>query len=401
MATTIRLFLCALALALLSAFSSGCAIAELFEPDPPRVNTPFANKARAVAAPGTPTEDTLSPQALFVWDEDGEEDDDDLEDLDDETGLRSVYVGLGAGLYEHDFAVTLRDMDELVFEGEGPDKTRVELQEDSLRSLLCKNIKKVVFRNLTVVGYYGGGLFFEGCPDVRIENVHFVGSSFGLEFKGSTATIVDSVFAGCAKGIGMRSADLTIRGSCFNDCYIGIKGEGDVHLSATAFVDNHTAIKASIGHRSEITSCLFVGAKQDIGWEGKPRVAASNIANHIAFNKHLDEQTNSPIDSLDDFPEHVRFPAGFDMPGVHLAYTRFKARGMANPHKALEDARYDGAERFAKVSQLALKGNDLASARQAAQLALRYWGDRPLTEAPKVLAEVAALGASDKKTSGK
>ena len=391
----LRLISCALLLCALTAVTGCQSLVEGFEQtfgaDPPRMNTVNAKGARRLISPSTPQEDDFDILAEYGI---GERDVNDLDDLDEDDDLGEVIVKLGEGIFPLENATIITGATTLVIEGEGPHKTRIELvNDDELRSLLVKGADRVVLRGFTVAGYRGGGLFFEDCPDVVVDNVHFVGSRFGIELRTSTATVGSSVFAGCAKGIGLRGGDVTVRETTFKRCYAGIAGSGDVQLESSAFVDNRTAVSAKLGRSSSIVSCVFAGKKQEPGWKGKPRVLEGNIANRIAFDKHFDvNSSNTMIKVMEDFPDHVRLPVGFDVAGVELALERFSARGQRNPEDDVETKAFEGAERYAKAAKIALLNNDLASGRAAARMAVRYWGTRPLSDGPDDLVSIAELG---------
>ncbi len=391
----LRLVSCALLLCGLT-LVTGCqslveGFEETFGSDPPRMNTVAAKAARRVISPATPSEDGLDIMAEYGI---GERDVNDLDDLDGDDDLGEVIVKLGEGIFMFESATTLTSATSLVIEGEGPHKTRIELHnDDELRSLLVKGADHVVLRGFTIVGYRGGGLFFEDCPDIVVENVHFVGSRFGIELRSSTATVGSSAFAGCDKGIGLRGGTVTVRETTFNKCYSAIKGNGDVHLEASAFIDNHTAINAKLGRASTIVGCILAGEKQDPGWKGNPRVLEGNIATRLAFDKHLEpHSSNTTIRDMDDFPDHVRLPKGFDVAGVELALERFSSRGERNPEDDVEAKAFEGAERYAKAAKMALLNNDLKSGQAAARMAVRYWGTRPLSDGPEDLVSIAELG---------
>lgn len=395
MPTLLRLLALAALLASLTVVT-GCAslvegFRETFGDDPPRMDTKNARAARKMISPATPAEGGLDIMAEYGA---GERDINDLDDLDEEEDLGEVIVRLDEGIYELENATTLTSATKVVIEGLGSHRTRLELRNDDvMRSLLIRGAERVEVRGLTIAGYRGGGLFFEDCPDVVIDDVTFVGCRFGIELRSSTATVGSSAFAGCAKGIGLRSGEVTVRESTFKKNYSAIAGNGDVHLLASAFVDNRKAINAKLGRSSSIESCVFAGQKQEPAWKGKPRVLERNIANRVAFDKHLDEHsTNTMLRDMEDFPDHVRLPVGFDVAGVELSLERFASRGERNPDDDVTNTAFEGAERYAKAAKAALLNDDLASGRAAARMAVRYWGSRPLSEGPDDLVSIAELG---------
>jgi hypothetical protein len=371
------------------------AIGNQFADDPPRVNTPDAREARSVRSPATPATDLEDPIAVY-----GPEDDRDtneLDDLDDEADLGHVGVTLQPGRYALWDTVLINGAKTFVLEGKGSHKSRLELHSEDMMTLRIKGADRVVLRGFTVAGYLGGGIFLDGVKRVEVEDVHFVSCRFGLELRGSNAIIKDSVFVGCDKGVGMRAGAVELNRTVFADNYTGIAGKGAVKALATAFVDNHTAVAAALNRQSAFVSCLFAGDEQEVAWKGRPRTVVRNLAHRRDLGRsdkalfHPDGD-NREIKNATDFPEQVRLPRAFLVASVHMALVRFEARSSADPEVDLADVAFDGAERYAKAAQKALKAQDVDSARAAVKIALAYWGERPLTDAPQDLVDLADLG---------
>ncbi|RMG11636.1 MAG: hypothetical protein D6731_15195 [Planctomycetota bacterium] len=363
-------------------------IGQAFADDPPRVQAVWAARARAVVSPATPTDEELEPVAAY-----GPEDDRDtneLEDLDGDDELGVVRVELGPGRYLLTERVRLHDAEEVHLVGAGPHRTRLELRNEERRTLWLRGAKRVVLRGLTVAGYSGGGFYLEGCGDVVCEDVHFAGVDRGLWLIGSQATVRRCVFAGCAAGLFLRGGETRIRESAFVDCYQGIAGEGELDCSESAFVGGHTAVAARLTRRSRFVGNLVYGEKQELGWSGRPREAHDNLV-HRLHTQTLDPRSNVILRDLHAFPEACRLPGRMQVPAVHFALLRAQHRGDADPSRALDDAAFDGAERYARAAERAARAGELEAARAVVRQALAYWGKRPLADAPDALVRLAAL----------
>ncbi len=379
--TTLASFAAALLLA-----AAGCST-------PPRVATLWAERARRVKSAALGTGDVMSPRAEFG--PAGDRDDDDLADLDGEEDLGDVVVELKQGIYVLDAAVLLRNPTSLVIRGEGSHKTRLELDTETVGSILVSGAPRVELRGLTVVGYTSGGLAFKDCPDVRVEDVHFAGASFGLELNASTAEVGTSVFAGCKQGVSLNDSRLTVRESAFVDCWQGLAGEGrGVTVTSCAFVDNHDAVDLRLGRDDALSSLLFVGQTQQTAWKGKPGVLQALLMPDGDLARLDDRGPHREVVMRDEFPDALRegVPPGFDLAGVHLALLRAEARGKKDPVQTVRDEALDRADLHAEAARTAARHGDLARARIAALQAVRYCGPGPLgADVPESVREVAEL----------
>lgn len=372
----------ALALALLAL--AGCQ-------HPPRVPTTWANAARAVVSPDTPEDEVRAPTAEWGPAEDRERD--ALSSLDGEDDLGEVVVRLKAGVYVLERDVVLEGARSFVMKGEGPHKTRLHLDTDTLRSLSLEKVGKVELRGLTVAGYTGGGIFVKDCPEVVVEDVHFAGSQVGLGLASSTASVGTAVFAGCQTGISVKDSQVELRESAFFDCWVALGLEGGaLDVESCAFWSNHDVLRGTLDARSRIVGNAFAGQKQVLGWKGRPKVASDNLAPGRDLGDRLGLWTNRELRHPDDFPQGVIPPEGFDLPAVHLALERARKRGESDPPARLRELARAQAEAFAVLCQQALRSRDLPTARQHARTALRYLGDTDLAEAPQAVIDIAELG---------
>lgn len=360
---------------------------------PPRVATLWAEKARRVKSSSLGTGEVQSPRAEYGPADD--RDDDDLADLHEEEALGDVIVKLGRGVFVLDSQVLLRGASSVMIEGEGPHRSRLELDTETLGSLLIDGAPSVTLRGLTVVGYTGGGIALRDCPDVRVEDVHFAGASFGLELVGSTATVGTSVFAGCKQGVALKDgARLTVRETAFVDCWQALAGEGAVEVLSCAFVDNRDAIDVRLGRSDALSSVLFAGQTQQTAWKGKPGVLRALLmpAGDLA---RLDDRTpHRELVMRDEFPDALRegVPPGFDLAGVHLALLRAESRGKKDPPSFVRDEALERADLHAEAARAAARHGDMDRARAAAHEAVRYCGPGPLAaDVPEAVREVSAL----------
>lgn len=360
---------------------------------PPRVATKWADRARSVRSSALGASDVMTPRAEYGPPDD--RDDARLASLDREDDLGEVAVKLGRGVYRLDSQVLLRRPDAVVIEGEGPHRTRLELDTETLGSILVDGAPRVELRGLTVVGYTGGGLAFRDCPDVRVEDVHFAGASFGLQLISSTATVGTSVFAGCKAGVLLeRDARLTVRETAFVDCWQALAGEGRVEVSSCAFVDNHDAIALRLGKDDALSSVLFAGETQQAAWRGKPGVQRALIMPAGDLARLDDRRAHREIVMRDEFPDAMRegLPPGFDLAGVHLALLRAENRGKGDPPRKVREEALERAELHAEAAREAARKGDMERARAAAHEAVRYCGPGPLADdVPEAVREVSAL----------
>lgn len=355
------------------------------------VDTPWARQAASVVSSDTP--DPLTRKRPFA--DLGPAAERQRDPLDSLSGLGpedlgDVSVELKDGCYTLQSEVVLRP-ERLEISGQGPHRTRLELDSDTIGTLQVGGAQEVVLRDLTIVGESGGGLFLSDCPHVIVENVHFAGARYGLRLRDSVAAISSSVFAGCQTGVLLqRDSRLSVRETTFSKCWVAIDG-GPVEAESTVFVENRKVLAGSLDRRSGILGCVFAGAEQELSWSGHPRLATGNLARPRDVGDRLGTETNGVLLSLDDFPEHAQIPPTMDVVAVHLALARSAKRGDSDPPEKVRQEAIEAADRYAQAAQRALKSKDVAAARVAARIALRYYGDAPLDRAPQALIDVADL----------
>lgn len=348
---------------------------------PPRLTTVWAERARNVRSSALGKGDVQTPRAAFG--PASARDEDDLIDLHEEQGLGDVVVRLGRGVFVLDEQVLLKGASSVVIEGQGSHRTRLELDTETLGSLLIADAPRVELRGLTIVGYTGGGIALRDCPDVRVEDVHFAGSRLGLELVGSTATVGTSVFAGCERGVALKAgAKLVVRESAFVDCWQALAGEGQVEVASCAFVANHDAIDLRLGKADVLQSLLFVGQTQQTAWKGKPGVLRALLMPAGDLARLDDRRAHREVVMRDEFPDALRegVPPGFDLAGVHLALLRAEARGKADPPKVVREEALGRADLHAKAASQAARAGDFSRARAAASEAVRYCGPGALAD---------------------
>ncbi|MCO5169135.1 MAG: hypothetical protein M9894_22560 [Planctomycetes bacterium] len=383
---TVKLASC-LALLTLGLVAHGCSA------PPPRLNTTWAQRARGVQSEALGREEPRPPVA--EWGRGGDREEDELTCLDEARDPGDVVVRLGRGRWLLEERVLLRGATSVVIEGEGPHRTRLELDTKTVGALMVEGAPRVELRGLTVVGLSGGGVTFKDCPDVVVEDVHFVGARFGLELVGSTADVGTSVFAGCERGLSLRQdARVVVRESAFVDCWQGIAGEGALEATACAFVDNHRdAIDVRLGRRDALASILFAGERQR-AWRGTPGSVRALLMPIGELTRLDDRRPHRELVRREEFPDALRegVPPGFDLAGVHLALLRAEERGKKDPPRRVREEALDRAEQHARAARDALRAGDVERARAAAQTALRYCGPGPLgDDVSEVVREVAEL----------
>ncbi|HBP22814.1 MAG TPA: hypothetical protein DEA08_34165 [Planctomycetes bacterium] len=386
-------------LALALAFAQGCLfwiptmiVEELIGDDPPRVNTSWANASRGVVSPDTPKE-SEDPDPIAEYDDGEERDTNELEDLDHDEDLGRVVIELGAGVYLLERAVTLWKPTSVVLRGKGPHKTRLLLDSDEKNSLRFYKPGSVRIEGLTVAAYGGDGIRVVGCDDVEVVQAHFAGSYHGLALEDSVAHVQSSVFAGCQRGIFAKGSKLEIEQSAFADCWDAIRSRNSgFTIQNSVFLDNRNVLRGTIDGRTKLTSNLIFGERQELGWEGRPALAAHNLVHFRHLGEALGTKTNRELADIEHFPDHVLWPTDFDVVAVHLALFTLQKRGESDPPSLVEELRRQRSEQLATAVQTALREEDLPAARRLAKLALQYLGPLPLSDAPTAVKEIADLG---------
>ena len=360
---------------------------------PPIVDTTWASRARGVVSEATPREDQFDVMVDYGPPEDRERD--PLVYLSEEEHLGVVEGKLRAGVYRLERPVLLPQIESLELRGEGPHKTRLELATDSRGSILITGAQRIVLRDMTLVGYTGGGLRIKGCPEVVVENVHFAGMRMGLELESSTAQVGSSVFDGCQQGLISQSGQLRVENSAFFDCWVGIDGRGPIQVANCVFVENREAIKARLDHGSSVTGSVFAGEKQSLAWTGRPGTASGNLVHEMEIGKRVGGRTNRPILQPEEFPDALRagYPPEFDVVATIVAFERARLRGQSDPPQALKDLAIDRALKEADACKLASLRGDLADAKPYAIRALAFLRavGIELQDAPDSVKAIAAL----------
>lgn len=383
----------ALALALAALAADGCSSPEIIgEQQPgPAIVTRWAISARDVMSKATPHEAGEDGEEVRAeWGPSDDRDDGELTSVDEEEP-GDVVVDLGPGVWVLDERVRLQG-GTLTIKGAGPAKTRLELATETSGALVCVRPTKVRFEGLTIVATESGGIGIKGCPDVRADDVHFVAMRYGMDLDGSTARITSCVFAGCERGLQLKDATAIVRETAFMECWDGIVGSGRVDVESCAFVEGRDAIDVQLARDSSIVSCLVVGDHLQPGWKGTPKHHRSNLLPASSIPND-EKDRHRPIAGIEEFPDGLRqgLPPAFDVVAVHLALLRSGARGGDDPVKALQEARATHAESHARAAQSELKRGAMDAARDEALLALRYWGNAPLADAPEAVGQVADL----------
>lgn len=387
------------ALLLALTFAQGCLfwiptmiVEELVADDPPRVNTSWANASRAVISPDTPKEND-DPDPIAEFDEGEERNTNELVDLDHDEDLGRVVIELGTGVFLLEDTVTLWKPTSVVLRGQGPHKTRLLLDSDDKNSLRFYKPKSVRIEGLTVAAYAGDGIRIVGCDDVEVVQAHFAGVYHGLALDDSVAHIRSSVFAGCQRGIYAKGSKIEIEQSAFADCWDAIRSRNSgFTIQTSVFLDNRNVLRGTVDGRTRLTGNLIFGDRQELGWKGRPALAANNLVHFRHLGEALGTKTNRELADVEHFPDNVRWPPEFDVVAVHLARFALEKRGESDPPSLVEELRRQKSEQLASAVQTALREEDLAGARRLAKLALQYLGPLPLEEAATAVKEIADLG---------
>lgn len=368
-----------LALLCLVPFLAAC------EQTPPLVTASWANRARMVISPDTPGEEGGSLTATHG--PPGDRDEDDLIDLSGDRGLVQVEVRLEPGIYVLDHPVALAGA-EVVIQGAGPHKTRIDLDCESKTSLLIERAPRVVIKGVTLYGLTGGGIRLRDCPEVVIEDVHVAGARYGFELVSSAASIGTSIFAGCQEALALDDATVTLRETAFVECWRGITGQGTLDAEACLFADGREGIPARLDRRSRVVSCMFAGERQSAGWDGKPGDASNNLAGLVDLGDRFGPATNRLIRRREEFPYDLPhgLPPDFDLAAVQLALERVVNRGQSDPPKRVRAAAEGHAIEHATRARKALVGGRVEEARREARIAIRF-----LTGRKDLPDEVAAV----------
>lgn len=370
---------------------AGSILDNIFPDTTPLLDTNWAKEEFAVISPDTPREDILDVEASY--DDDGERDSDDLEDLDEEEGLGDVVIDLKAGIYLLENPVVISGARTVKITGAGAHKTRLVLNTETRNSFKIVGATSVEISGLTVAPFSADGITVEDCPSVDVTDVSFAGSLFGLRLRESTAVIGSSVFAGCQSGIYARKSEVTLREVSFVRCQNALKGmRSGFKISDSYIYDNRTVIEGSVDRRTEVVGNLIFGDKQLLGWEGRPGLGAQNLVHFRFLGKELGEETNRELATIDGFPDGVVLPPEFNVVAVHLAQERERRRGEANPPGQLEDLRLARADEMAVACQEALRRNDVERAQHLAKVSLRYLGELPLERASDAVVAISGLG---------
>lgn len=387
------------ALLLTLASAQGCIfwiptmiVEELIGDDPPKVNTSWANANRGVISPDTPKENE-DPDPIAEYDDGDERDTNELDDISHKEDLGDVVIELGPGVFLLEDSVTLWKPTSVVLRGQGPHKTRLLLDSDEKNALRFYKPGSVRIEGLTVAAYAGDGIRIVGCEEIEVVQAHFAGSYHGLALEDSVAHVQSSVFAGCQRGIYAKGSKLEIEESAFADCWDAIRSRNSgFTIQTSVFLDNRNVLRGTVDGRTKLTSNLIFGDRQELGWKGRPGLAASNLVHFRHLGDALGTKTNRELADLEHFPDQVLWPPDFDVVAVHLARFTLEKRGESDPPSLVEELRRQKSEQLATAVQKALREEDLPAARRLAKLALQYLGPLPLKEAPTAVKEIADLG---------
>jgi hypothetical protein len=368
---------------------------------PPIVDKRWANEARAVIPPDTPQDGDRQSMTCGVGDDAMEIDELDGGDL----GVEHKVFMLGEGVYVLEEALTI-DGGVIEIRGMGPHLTRLELDTETFVSLDLRRPQGLILSGLTIAAHTGGGIRVEDCQrGVQVEDVHFVGARHGLELTNCQTTLTRVVFAGCWKGVVLDRGGVQARETIFDDCWVGIDGTGDLDLEACVFLDGHDAIGARLGWRSRIVGCLFSGEAQSLGWKGDPSEGVGNLvslgeldpralgADDEVRVRLLRDDDNRALHNIDQYPWNLPegLPGVFRPAEVYLAMKRAELRGERNPPAQLEEFALQQAQRCAEGAREALRGGHVQVARRLAKFVVVFLGDTDISDAPPIVAEVAAL----------
>lgn len=360
----------------------------------PGLDTTWARRARAVRSAATPAD--KGGRVPAVWGPAEDRETGELAALEGHEAPGDVVVDLGPGVWVLDARVLLRG-GSLTITGAGSHRTRLELNTETSGALVAVGPRKVTLRGLTVVAMKSGGLGVQGCQDVQVDDVVFASMRYGLDLDGSTARIASSSFVACERGLSLsEGAAVVARETVFIDCWAGIAGQGTLDLLSCVFAENRdAAIDVRLDRSTSLVGCVFAGEAQPLGWKGRPKISRDCLVPDLVLQTKEDRETNRPILHLEEFPDALRggAPPGMDLVAVHVAIERVRSRGEKDPPEAVRTIRLERADRHAEAAKKALRTSDVKRAREEARLALRYWGDDPLTgkDVPEALVEVADL----------
>lgn len=366
MIETARSRAAALAAAALTALvlTSACS----YTPGEPRADRKWANKEREVVSDATP-KDRWRELAVRRAAEEEEIEIASLEGKRLERGERLV-AKLGPGQFKLTSPVTIEGA-AVAISGDGPEKTRLVLDTDDLRSLTVKG-GKLELRDLTVAAYSGGGIAAEKA-DVSVSNVDFAGAVHGLKLVASTADVASSVFAGCVAGIVIEGGTTRVRGCAFAAGWDGIKIQGNATLAVDGSAFEGLRAKAIAGgltRQCAVSSTLFA-ACGDLGWSGAPAVKASLVPED-ALGSRAPRGSNRPIHFIEQFPDALPdgFPDELDVASIRFALERARSRGAEDAPARVRDALLADARRFARIARDVMITGDKRLGRAAARLAL-------------------------------
>lgn len=371
-------------------WAAGAILDNIFPDTEPLLDTNWAKSQFAVISPDTPDDELYDVEATY---DDGDERDDDmLCDLDEDDDLGDVVVELKAGIYLMESEVTLKGARSFTIKGAGPNKTRLVLNTESRNALKIVGAERVHISGLTLAPFSSDGISVYGCPDVQVENMSFAGALFGIRLRDSVATVSSSVFAGCQSGIYARSSEVEVNEVYFADCINAMRSARSAFKVRDSYVyDNRNVIMGAVDRRTHVIGNLLFGPKQLLGWDGRPGLAADNLVHFRFLGSELGEETNRELQRIDDFPDAIVLPPGFDVVAVELAQLRGERRAEADPDGILRDHRLERADRMAVACQEALRDERLPRAKRLAKLSLKYLGEIPLEEASEAVVAISGL----------